>query len=97
MTDAFFYSVVDRDQAKVVPYPYVYVNADGSARELHPDERTLLEAPFHPADGARPLRQEAAIRKKTVGAKLQDFLERVETPSVMPSYSRPRKRPHARL
>jgi hypothetical protein len=35
-------------------YPYVHVNADGTARELHPNERRFLETPFHPADGGRP-------------------------------------------
>lgn len=36
------------------PYAYVYVNADGSVREVHPHERDYLEAPFDPRDGARP-------------------------------------------
>ena len=36
------------------PYPYVYVNADGSARELHAGERTYLETEFTGGDGAMP-------------------------------------------
>ena len=28
------------------PYPYVYVLADGSARELHENERKYLETEF---------------------------------------------------
>jgi hypothetical protein len=36
------------------PYPYIYVNADGSARELHADERTYLETEFSGGDGNRP-------------------------------------------
>jgi hypothetical protein len=36
------------------PYPYIYVNADGSARELHPNERNWLETPFKGGDGAAP-------------------------------------------
>jgi hypothetical protein len=36
------------------PYPYVYVNADGTARELHPNERQYLESEFRPGDGAAP-------------------------------------------
>ena len=35
-------------------YPYVYVNADGTVRELHPNERKYLEAEFLPGDGAAP-------------------------------------------
>ena len=36
------------------PYPYVYVNADGSARELHESERRYLETEFKGGDGAAP-------------------------------------------
>ena len=36
------------------PYPYVYVNADGSVRELHPNERRYLETDFKGGDGAAP-------------------------------------------
>src|SRR5215469_2917651 len=48
------YAIVEKDRSGVDPYPYVYVNVDGSARELHPDERDYLETPFSPGDGARP-------------------------------------------
>jgi len=44
----------DADDSTAQPYPYVYVNNDGTARELHPEERRYLETRFHPADGARP-------------------------------------------
>jgi hypothetical protein len=33
---------------------FVYVNQDGSVRELSPDEREYLSRPFHGADGGRP-------------------------------------------
>jgi hypothetical protein len=33
---------------------YVYVNQDGSVRELSPDEREFLSQEFHPADSGRP-------------------------------------------
>lgn len=47
----------------VEPYPYVYVNADGSARELHADERAYLEAEYRGADGNRPyIKQDYAQR-----------------------------------
>jgi hypothetical protein len=35
-------------------YPYVYVNADGSARELHESEQRYLETEFKGGDGAAP-------------------------------------------
>ena len=34
--------------------PYIYVNHDGTARELSPDEREYLQTEFEPGDGARP-------------------------------------------
>jgi preprotein translocase subunit SecD len=36
------------------PHPYVYVNAEGTARELHANERQYLETEFRPGDGAQP-------------------------------------------
>lgn len=36
------------------PFPYVYVEADGSARELHSSERRYLETEFKGGDGAAP-------------------------------------------
>jgi hypothetical protein len=36
------------------PYPYVYVNADGTARELHANEQKYLETDFKGGDGAAP-------------------------------------------
>ena len=48
------YAVVDPEDARLDPYPIVYVNEDGSAREVTLDERMVLQTPFHPADGGRP-------------------------------------------
>ena len=47
-------SVVTPAESSADPYPYVYVESDGTARELHAGEREYLETPYHPADGARP-------------------------------------------
>src|ERR1700733_6520048 len=73
------YAVLGKDQAKVVPYPYLYVNADGSARELHPNERNLLETPFHPADGARPYVKRNYLQKNGWG-EITGFLKRSKLP-----------------
>ncbi len=35
-------------------FPYVYVNADGTIRELHSNERSYLLSEFRPGDGAMP-------------------------------------------
>jgi hypothetical protein len=48
------FPIVAANEAKSNPYPYVYVNEDGSVRELHPTERAELETPFSPLDGNRP-------------------------------------------
>jgi hypothetical protein len=74
-----FYTVVGKDQARVDPYPYLYVNADGSARELHPNERNLLETPFYPADGARPYVKSNYLQKNGWG-EIAGFLERSKLP-----------------
>jgi hypothetical protein len=36
------------------PYPYVHVEAEGSAGELHPSERRYLETEFKAATAPRP-------------------------------------------
>ena len=46
--------IVSEEEAKSVPYPYVFVEKDGLVRELHADERKIFETPFDPADGNRP-------------------------------------------
>jgi len=46
--------VVTPAESSADPYPYVYVESDGTARELHLGEREYLETPYHPADGGRP-------------------------------------------
>jgi hypothetical protein len=48
------HAVVSAAAARLVPYPYVYVNDDGTVRELHAAERQHLEARFPSSDGARP-------------------------------------------
>jgi hypothetical protein len=45
---------VSQAEAARQPYPYIFVNEDGTVRELHSGERTYLETPFSPFDGARP-------------------------------------------
>ena len=68
-------SVVDQDEARAEPYPYVYVEADGSARELHQSERTYLETPYDMADGARPAVKESYSQKNGWG-EIRGFLKR---------------------
>jgi len=62
------------------PYLYVYVNADGSARELHPNERRYLETPFSGGDGARPYIKDSYSQKNGWG-EIKGFLERSKLPT----------------
>lgn len=36
------------------PYPYVFVEENGSVRELHTRERSFFETPMEPTDGSMP-------------------------------------------
>jgi hypothetical protein len=63
-----------------VPYPYVYVNDDGTVRELHQSECTYLETPFHPFDGAQPYIKSSYDKKDGRGS-IGGFCLRSKIPS----------------
>jgi len=65
---ARLFTIVSAAEAKNIPYPYVFVNDDGSVRELHESERNYLETPFHPADGARPYIKKSYDKKDGWGS-----------------------------
>lgn len=75
--------IVQGKQAQRDPYPYLFVNADGSARELHPNERKLLETPFQGADGARPYAKRSYSQKDGWG-EITGFLKRSKLPPGIP-------------
>jgi len=54
---------------------FVFMNDDGSTRELLPDEAEYLAMAFHPADGGRPY-IEAAATSRTPDGRLGGFLRR---------------------
>jgi len=74
------------------PYPYVYVNADGGARELHPDERDYLETRFQPGDGARPYIKDSYLKRNGWG-ELSGFLKRSQLPSGIVVQAAPAENP----
>jgi hypothetical protein len=74
-------------------YPYVYVNTDGSARELHPDERNYLETPFAFGDGGRPYIKRIYSQKDGWG-EITGYLERKELPQGTPVYPAPIENPN---
>lgn len=60
-------------------YEYVYVEVDGTARELHADERTYLETEFHGADGARPYIK-SSYKQRDGWGELSGYLKRSKVP-----------------
>ena len=86
------YVILERDPARVGPYPYVYVNVDGSARELHVTERTFLETPFFPADGGRPYVKSEYSQTNGWG-EIAGFLERSKLPHGTQIFAVPEEDP----
>ena len=76
---ALAFPVVTKEEAKLEPYPYVYVENDGSYRELAEDERDYLQENFHQADGARPY-VKFRYRSKTPDGKLGGYCKRSKLP-----------------
>lgn len=72
-------AVIDPEKDDVYPYPYVYIQKDGSARELHPSEREYLETPFHFGDGARPY-VKSTYEERNGWSDVNGFLERARVP-----------------
>ncbi|MCE5280126.1 MAG: hypothetical protein ABFD92_05995 [Planctomycetaceae bacterium] len=71
--------VVTPEQATQTPYPYVYVNYNGTVRELHKDEREYLEQAFSPFDGGRPYVKTSFEAKDGCGC-ISGFCHRSEIP-----------------
>lgn len=63
-------------------FEYVYVNQDGSVRELSPKEQVYLSTPFHGADGGRPYVKSRYDSKDGWGS-LSGFVERRRVPSTL--------------
>ena len=64
---------------KAMPYPYVYVLADGSARELHANERKYLETEFSGGDGNMPYIKDSYEERNGWG-EIKGFLKRAQLP-----------------
>jgi hypothetical protein len=61
-------------------FRYVYVNPDGSARELTADEREYLNTPFSGGDGARPYIK-FRYESLTPDGRIIGYLERRQLPA----------------
>ena len=62
------------------PYRYVYVIADGTARELHVNERQYLETEFRGGDGAMPYIKSSYSERDGWG-EITGYLKRSELPA----------------
>jgi len=73
------YAIVSGTDSEAEPYPYIYVNDDGTARELHTTEREYLETPFLGPDGGRPY-VKWHYRQKNGWGDIGGFLKRSRLP-----------------
>jgi hypothetical protein len=81
-------AIVSERDAKKIPYPFVYVEKDGTVRELHASERKHLETTFHPADGSRPYVKNSYNQKNLV-ASMRGYCLRSKIPSHIVIYGPP--------
>ncbi len=73
-------------------YPYIYVNADGTARELHAGERAWLETEFKGGDGAMPYIKDSYDERNGWG-EISGYLKRAALPAGMPVADAPAEDP----
>lgn len=66
------------------PVDYVFVEDDGSARDLSADELEYLGTPFDPGDGARPYIKWNGYAQLTPDGRIGGFLRRDRLPHGMP-------------
>jgi hypothetical protein len=74
------------------PYPYIYVNADGTARELHAAERAYLETEFKGGDGAMPSIKDSYDERNGWG-EIGGYLKRAALPAGLPVADAPAEDP----
>ncbi len=60
-------------------FPYIYVEIDGSIRELDNEEKDYLTQEFHPNDGGRPYIK-SNYYQLTPDNKINGFLRRSKIP-----------------
>jgi hypothetical protein len=89
--DSMAFPVVSPDAAKVPEYPYVFVTEDGAVHELDADDRSYLETPFHPCDGARPFTKSKYADRNGWG-NLRGYCPRAVIPSDIPILAEPVRR-----
>ena len=73
-------------------YPYIYINADGTARELHAGERAWLETEYQGGDGAMPSIKDSYEERNGWG-EISGYLKRAALPAGMPVGDAPAEDP----
>lgn len=63
-------------------FPYIYVEIDGSIRELDNEEKDYLNQEFHPNDGGRPYIKRNYYQQ-TPDNKINGFLKRSKIPNKL--------------
>ncbi len=86
-------AIFSETEARSVPYPYVYVNNDGTVRELHKSERADLETPFHPFDSGQPYIK-SSYQKKDGRGRVCGFCRRSYIPSNIKILDAPTEDPY---
>lgn len=74
------------------PYPYVFVEEDGSVRELHPRERRFFETPMAPTDGSSPYIKKSYAYRDRYGL-FHGYCLRTKIPSQLKIQDAPEKDP----
>ena len=77
---AWLVSLLGRSAPSDGRFPFVYVEADGTARELDANERAYLTEEFHPADGGRPAIK-GWYRERTPDGRISGYLRRTRLPA----------------
>ena len=76
------FSEVSEEEAKQIPYPYIYVNENGSFRELTNEDKYFLQEKFHPADSGRPY-VKLRYKSKTPTGNMKGFCKRSKLPKKL--------------
>jgi hypothetical protein len=85
--------VVSASERYADPYPYIYVEMDGTARELHAKERAYLATPFRPTDSGRPYIK-SSYEEKNGWGEIRGFLHRSALPGEIYIAQAPLTDPH---
>jgi hypothetical protein len=86
--DRLAFAMVSPEQAKLPEYPYVFVTEEGAVHELDDEDRSYLETPFHPGDGARPWIKWQYLARNGWG-DLRGFCARSAIPPGIPIIQEP--------